>query len=57
MANTSNIRKGQLYSENGKLFYDGEWENGLWDGNGKCFNEGGNVQYDGEFKNGERYCV
>lgn len=43
MANTSNISKGQLYSENGKLFYDGEWENGLWDGNGKCFNEGGNV--------------
>ena len=51
--------KGNFEKSGGKLYcndilvYDGEFQNGLYDGSGKLY-ENGSIIYDGEFKAGKR---
>ena len=42
--------KGKMYYKNGNLFYEGDFKQGIKEGNGKIFYEDGEY-YDGEFSN------
>ena len=48
--NTSEKERKKSYYENGNIEYDGEWEGGEYNGNGKFYYENGNIKYEGEWK-------
>ena len=48
------MAKGILTSEDGKILYEGNWDNGKQNGQGNWMVANGNV-YQGEFKNGKRH--
>jgi hypothetical protein len=43
------------YYENGKLEYEGEWDNDKWHGQGKFYRENGQLAYEGELQEGTRH--
>ena len=51
--NNKSHGKGKRYNtETGKLEYDGEWKDGLRNGEGTVYKENGTVRYKGKFVNG-----
>ena len=44
--------QGKLYYENGKIEYDGSFNNGSYHGQGKLYHENGNIKFDGNFNSG-----
>ena len=42
----------KAYDKNGKLRYDGEWQDGKWHGEGKEYHRNGNLLYKGEWQYG-----
>ena len=47
--------KGKLYYSNGKLVYDGDWDNNNFEGEGKYIDPYNSSYYIGQFKNGKRH--
>ena len=41
------------YYENGKILYDGEHNNWIWNGFGKEYYKNGRIKYEGEFSDGK----
>ena len=47
--------KGVLYHDNGKIKYEGVFEDDNFQGKGKLYDINGNVLYEGDFSNGYYY--
>ena len=46
--------EGKEYYENGKLKYEGEYNEGVKHGKGKEYDENGNLIFEGEYNDGEQ---
>ena len=57
--NFSELKNGEGiikdYFTNGKIFFEGKYFNGKWNGKGKQYDSNGNLIFEGEYKNDKKW--